>query len=270
MGELVKKSIISLLPNVLLVENDEISAMVAKSILEGLNCRVQTRTTGEEAIHAVKTEHYQLILMDVGLPTVNGLVVTKQIRNYEKNTLSDPAVILGLSGITDVNIKAKCYDAGMNGLLNKPLTRDIANDIIYKYLKGDRKNAVDLQEFTAVMGKIIHLDVLIDLIEKNKEHEKMRLMVDKTILSFADLCQKLLYAKTANQWEKIYDLVLQLCGECAYFGMERLHLACEQMMEGIHTLQGHHAYLEPMFEHLLHEINIAYSQYLELKERNIL
>lgn len=99
---------------VLLVEDDEISAQAARTMLERLGCRVDTASTGGEAIELFRNETYDLILMDWQMPQMDGLETTARIRRLPQGRLT-PIV-----GTTASMSRLECLAAGMNDVMPKP------------------------------------------------------------------------------------------------------------------------------------------------------
>ncbi len=108
---------------ILLVEDNELNSEIAEEILKEYGFLVDTAENGAEAVEKVKNSapgDYDLVLMDVQMPVMNGYEATKQIR-----ALTDPA----LAGITILAMTANAFDedrkkaleCGMNGFLSKPI-----------------------------------------------------------------------------------------------------------------------------------------------------
>jgi CheY-like chemotaxis protein len=77
---------------------------------------------GEQAIAAVRKDRYDLVLMDVQMPNVDGLAATREIRNSLPADCQ-PAIV-GLTAHATTEYRDICLEAGMNGYLTKPLDRD--------------------------------------------------------------------------------------------------------------------------------------------------
>jgi|SRR6185369_618963 CheY-like chemotaxis protein len=99
---------------VLLVEDDEISAQAARTMLERLGCQVDTACTGGEAIELFGKEVYDLILMDWQMPQMDGLETTARIRRMPNGRVT-PIV-----GTTASMSRLECLAAGMNDVMSKP------------------------------------------------------------------------------------------------------------------------------------------------------
>ena len=72
--------------NVLLVEDNEINQQVAREILEGAGLNVTVANDGQEGVNAVKESDYDLVLMDIQMPVMDGYTATRQIRKWERGS----------------------------------------------------------------------------------------------------------------------------------------------------------------------------------------
>lgn len=113
--------------HILVVEDNLIARLSAQALLEQCECEVSLAQNGSEAIEACKLKDYDLILMDIGLPDIDGYEVTRRLRQ-QKNTLHVPIIAL-TSHIGEENIQ-KCKQAGMNDVFNKPLNMEKCQKII--------------------------------------------------------------------------------------------------------------------------------------------
>jgi len=99
---------------VLLVEDDEISAQAARTLLERLGCVVDHAIDGAEAIDLFGGGSYDLILMDGQMPQMDGLETTAKIRDMAQGWVTP---IIGTSSNLS---RVQCLDAGMNDIMPKP------------------------------------------------------------------------------------------------------------------------------------------------------
>jgi signal transduction histidine kinase/DNA-binding response OmpR family regulator len=106
--------------SVLLAEDNRVNQMVAQRVLEQLGHRVDVVVDGRAALTAAKTQRYDLILMDMMMPELDGIAATKAIR-----ALPDPAAasvpILALTANALPRDREVCLAAGMNGYISKPV-----------------------------------------------------------------------------------------------------------------------------------------------------
>ncbi|CCH02763.1 multi-sensor hybrid histidine kinase [Fibrella aestuarina BUZ 2] len=101
---------------ILLVEDNEMNRMVVQMILESYGPTIVEAVNGQKAIEALRAESFDLVLMDVQMPIMDGLEATRLIRREISTTL--PIVALTASVIRSE--QEECFQAGMNDFLGKP------------------------------------------------------------------------------------------------------------------------------------------------------
>jgi len=105
---------------VLLAEDNPVNQTLAIRILERLGHKVQVVTTGKEAIGLAQAEEFDLILMDVQMPEMDGLEATTAIRAAEAGT-GKHVPIVAMTAHAMKGDREKCLSAGMDGYLSKPI-----------------------------------------------------------------------------------------------------------------------------------------------------
>lgn len=116
--------------NVLLVEDIELNVIVARSVLEKLGCSVDVAMTGTEALAKFTPGEYDLLLLDIQLPDMTGLDISRQLtQNYAREDLP-PLVALTANVLKD---KKEYLDAGMDDVLSKPLAVPALTAMIKKF-----------------------------------------------------------------------------------------------------------------------------------------
>ena len=103
---------------ILLVEDNEANRRVVLLMLAELGLTADEAASGLEAVERARRRRYDLILMDVQMPDIDGLEATRRIRAGEGDFKS---IILGLTANVVGSDEARCRDAGMNGYLSKPI-----------------------------------------------------------------------------------------------------------------------------------------------------
>jgi two-component system sensor histidine kinase/response regulator len=104
---------------VLLVEDNIVNQKVAVRFLERLGCRVKVAHHGASAVEYCAAESYDLILMDLQMPVMDGISATRHIRQQEVGQKRKP--ILALTANAFAGQLEQCLAAGMDGLITKPL-----------------------------------------------------------------------------------------------------------------------------------------------------
>ncbi len=147
-------------PRILLVEDVEMIQLVTVSLLEGLNGEIDVADTGEKALALFQAKNYDLILMDIGLPDMDGYAVTRKIRAILQGK---HIPIIALTAHAADDVKERCDAAGMNIALQKPLTRDRAIELLNTYVY-QKPYLQDLDEPPAISVEAKRIDpAVIDM-----------------------------------------------------------------------------------------------------------
>jgi len=105
---------------VLLVEDNEINQDVARELLEKPGLVVTVASNGKEAVQAVEQRDFDIVLMDVQMPEMDGLEATRVIRKLGKPGISDLPIV-AMTAHAMAGDREKSLDAGMNDHLTKPI-----------------------------------------------------------------------------------------------------------------------------------------------------
>ncbi len=119
---------------ILLVEDDDNLRYVAMRQLKKLGYPAHYAINGIEALRMLDEHNYDLILMDVMMPIMDGCTAAKAIRELEKNDQRSRIII----AMTALNDRFKCIDAGMNDYLFKPVMLNDLDRTLKQWLPTDR------------------------------------------------------------------------------------------------------------------------------------
>jgi PAS domain S-box-containing protein len=154
---------------VLLVEDNEINQQVAQEILESIGLIVSLANNGEEGVNAVKENDYDVVLMDIQMPVMNGYEATRAIRKWESvsanadtdvwetkvrgqrteirgqkaegRTQASNIPIIAMTAHAMAGDEEKSLKAGMNGHVAKPIDPDQLFATLQKWIKPSEKRA---------------------------------------------------------------------------------------------------------------------------------
>lgn len=116
-------------PRILLVEDNLINQKVAQRILAQYGLKADTANNGVEALQALEIKFYDLILMDIQMPIMDGISATKNIR--DRFGAEKPYIIAVTANVSETD-RRNCYDAGMNDFVTKPIRSEILATAIAK------------------------------------------------------------------------------------------------------------------------------------------
>jgi signal transduction histidine kinase/DNA-binding response OmpR family regulator len=116
---------------ILLVEDVEVNRLIVTDLLEDTNCVIEEAENGRIALDMAGKQHYDLILMDMQMPEMDGLTATRAIRSF------DTAVpIIAMTANAFREDAEACLAAGMNAHISKPLDNDIFIRTLTEYLRN--------------------------------------------------------------------------------------------------------------------------------------
>lgn len=118
---------------VLIVEDNKINMLLAKTLVKRIisNCTILEAKDGNEAVELYKKEQPDVILMDIQMPNKNGYEATDEIRQLKD---SGNIPIIAITAGIMVGDKEKCFEAGMNDYLPKPIIQLDLEKVLYKWL----------------------------------------------------------------------------------------------------------------------------------------
>lgn len=127
-------------PRVLLVEDNPVSLKLATLLLERQNIQVDIARDGETALEAFQKAVYQMVLMDVQLPGMDGIEATRRIREWEDGVLSSPDAegrsrvpIIALTAEDRKEMKQACLNAGMDDVMEKPVRPEKIQSVLKRF-----------------------------------------------------------------------------------------------------------------------------------------
>jgi len=165
--------------NVLLIEDDLQLAKIVKKILEAKNYKVTLVDDGDIALENLKNNYYDLYLIDINIPGVNGLELVKYIRN-----LHDDAVIIMITASIDEYYFQKAYEYGCDDYIKKPFHITELEVRIERLLKNQKKIKFDSYEFDFGEMELYRNNNRVPLRKKEKKFLYLLLKnINKTVCS---------------------------------------------------------------------------------------
>lgn len=119
---------------VLLAEDNVTNQLVASGILKRFGLSVEVVSNGAEALAALERGHYDLVLMDVQMPGMDGYEATRRIRSPESGVRNHAVPVLAMTAHAMVGDREKCLDAGMNDYISKPIIPRILEEKLAKWM----------------------------------------------------------------------------------------------------------------------------------------
>jgi CheY-like chemotaxis protein/anti-sigma regulatory factor (Ser/Thr protein kinase) len=120
--------------HLLVAEDNLVNQKVATQFLKKLGITCDVVGNGREALAAMETQNYALVLMDVHMPEMDGLEATRRRRSHEKDMALPRLPIIALTADAIKGDREKCLDAGMDDYITKPIQFKILSDTLTRHL----------------------------------------------------------------------------------------------------------------------------------------
>jgi len=201
---------------VLLVEDNDINRLYAKSILKKWQCFIDVAENGVVAIEKIKNNFFDVVLMDVQMPVMDGYEATKAIRAMHQSANIPIIALTANATQTDVE---KCLAAGMNDYLPKPFTPED----LYRKLFDDLKIKPSTKEDSkARIRKDVsyNLDYLRSVSGNNEEF--IREMVSTFVMTIPGVLDDMNQCVLSGDWIKLSRLAHQVKPSFILMGLDML------------------------------------------------
>jgi two-component system, sensor histidine kinase and response regulator len=209
--------------NILLAEDNVVNQRLALAILQGRGHNVIAAINGREAVDRMKDEEFDLVLMDVQMPEMDGYEATRAIREREKET-GRHTPIVAMTAHAMKGDRERCIEAGMDDYISKPIRAIELFEVIEKATEksrtGSRGAAVEQEIRPYIDGNdVFDADSAMSALDGDKE-----LFRDISEIFFENLPQDLKKIKDAVAEKDAYKLeraAHALKGAVANFGARR-------------------------------------------------
>lgn len=159
--------------SLLLVEDNAINRKVATELLARLGCEVVCAERGHDALAMVAAQRFHLIFMDIQLPDMDGLDVTRKLRAQGGWLVEVPIVAMTAGGVEDD--RQRCLQAGMNDYITKPLSTNALSNVLAFQL-GEATDAALQSTVPSSDDTLLNGDTLTSL-SSNLDEDHLRELI---------------------------------------------------------------------------------------------
>jgi two-component system, sensor histidine kinase and response regulator len=153
---------------VLLVEDNVVNQKVGQRFLERLGCQVRIAENGEQSLKIWAEQKFDIILMDIQMPVMDGYTATRQIRSLENPAARIPIIALTADAMTGQ--LERCLQSGMDGLLTKPLDPERLRDTLERFGLGATDDTIE----EAVVERVLRAPTSGDVLDAPAMRELVR------------------------------------------------------------------------------------------------
>lgn len=208
---------------VLLVEDNPINQKVATQLLRRVGCAVDVADHGGQAVEKFQIHHYDLILMDVQMPVMDGFEATAQIRRMEAG--GRRTTIIAMTANAMAGDRDRCIEAGMDDYLPKPVKPSELSSLLKRWLAGrtepsaeversSREVAWDFESLSATCGGDV---------------EFMREVLEEYVRMRPDAVSKIAGALAARDWTALNQAAHALKGASRSIGANEVAAVCQHL-----------------------------------------
>lgn len=215
---------------ILMAEDDEINQALARNLFKknGWSCDIVE--DGMKAIEKMRAFAYDLVLLDIEMPLLNGYMTTMKIRNEFASPVSDVPIIAITAHVSTVELQ-KCIDVGMDGYVFKPIKLVELTTKIKSIFNDEKEVTMEekILESTVLPKSLLNLSGLYASCGNNPTMVKniIKLFVTQT----PDNMVKLEKFLTAQDWEGLKGLCHKMKSVYALIGNSEIKLYLQEMEE---------------------------------------
>jgi two-component system, OmpR family, aerobic respiration control sensor histidine kinase ArcB len=209
---------------ILLVEDTPIAQRAAQLKLQSLNCQIDIANNGRQAIEKIKSSHYDLIYMDIGLPDISGYIVTEAIRVHENENSLKHTPIIALTAHVDEDDEKRCYEAGMQFVVHKPLLSDYAERLLEKFVL--KKKITPIKHKAPAVENPVEWE---DAIKALGSLETAKEMFHMFLKELPDYSASLQEAYDNNDMKSLKETVHKINGAASYAPVPRLKKSAQAL-----------------------------------------
>ncbi len=223
---------------VLLAEDLEVNREVAAEILSAAGVDVDEAHNGKEAVRAVREQAYDVVLMDVQMPVMDGYEATRQIRKLPG--LADLPVI-AMTAHASASDRDRCLDAGMNDHVVKPIDSDALFKMLGKWTRAGEGRAARRRKAQAAADSDavafpehipgMNLDAGLKRLQGNKTLYLK--LLRKFTAKYGRVIGDIRAAVTENRLDQAHQLTHALTGMAGNLSAVRLHASARRLENAI-------------------------------------
>ncbi|MDF1516907.1 MAG: ATP-binding protein, partial [Lutibacter sp.] len=211
--------------SILLVEDNKTNQLLLKTRLERWKCKVDIANNGIEGVKKVQKKMYDLILMDIQMPVMDGYEASKIIKNDISKKAAQIPIIAMTAYATNADIK-RAKDSGMNDYIFKPFKPKELYNILEKYGKPSKernlKNAHDKNGDTDITAEKKYIDLKFLYDETQGESSILVLLIESFLKDFNEFFEVVNKEFKHKNWKVLYEATHKIKPSISMFGISEM------------------------------------------------
>lgn len=218
----------------LVAEDNDINRFIMSKMLRDWGIQPDFATTGSEAVEMASRKEYDIILMDVEMPGMNGYKATEMIRN-EFTTAMRNVPIVAMTGHAMQGERQKCMEAGMNDYLSKPFQPEDLQEMILKHTQKDKTvqdpvlHTLEAKEADTVSDRVTDLKFLREISDGNEQF--FREFIEMFLTNTPSALNDLTTSYRDKDWEKLRQTAHKIKPSFNYVGLKEIHTLAARVEE---------------------------------------
>jgi len=216
----------------LLVEDDAVNQIILTEMLFQSGIEVLPVSRGEDALAAVRQDHFDMVLMDVQMPGMDGYETTRMIREWEVETgIEGELPIIAMTGYTRKEEWENCRRAGMNDFLSKPVDFTLLDKVMQKWIL-DKKMPESTSEPSHAITECIEIsgiDVQMGMGQVNGNQSLFLNLVRDFIGEYLQLPERIRTLLAEGKAREIGEQLHRCKGVAGNLAARDIYRLCEKM-----------------------------------------
>ena len=212
---------------ILLAEDNEINTLLATTILEESGYTIHCVVNGQEAVEAVQQQDFDLILMDMQMPRMDGLQATRLIRELPKPAGATPIIAMTANAMR--KDQDACIAAGMNDFVSKPIDPEAFLRVVARFMGAELWDD-ESEIIPAAVKKVADVDpAKLTGLARMLPPDRMRKVVESYLSAAVERLQRIESLMRTEDFVSVAREAHDLKGTSGNFGALRLQAMAEQL-----------------------------------------
>jgi signal transduction histidine kinase/CheY-like chemotaxis protein/HPt (histidine-containing phosphotransfer) domain-containing protein len=225
----------------LVVDDEAVNRLLAGRLLEGLGCQVEQAVDGQQALDRFQVGRYDLILMDLQMPVMDGYQASRQIRRLEQEQgIEERIPILAVTASAWGEVEERCRQAGIDAYISKPFRREELLEEIQRRLRPRPHSRLEAEvetEDLVVPEPPAETEPSIEAVALFQPDQLMELGGPEMVVEISALAittigrdmEELARAIQAEDWSEVRRLSHRMKGAAANSGAQRMSAIAARM-----------------------------------------